>query len=159
MRTKSGLLVEVAEDLRRLVESSPGAFPIIAPEANARISAFIASALSSHFREWKYEGVDGIRLAGVMGLGEAQVRLSGVAIRVGDQVVMPFLVDFELASLDGGIGRAAVRIGKRAGSAVVKGPQFGSAGAARELDAMRLPYQDHVEWAFEVDVVESELEE
>lgn len=159
MRGKSGFLAELAEDLRQIVASSPGAFPVIASEANARLSAFVERALVSHSREWKCDGVDGIRLAGVMGLGEARVRLSGVAIRVGDQTVMPFLIDFELPSLDGGIRRAAVRIGRRAGSGVLKGAQFGSAGAARELDSMRLPYDNHVEWAFEVDVVESDLEE
>jgi hypothetical protein len=118
-------------------------------EALAGLMFFLPEVLAEIYREWRYEGLDGIYPVLARKTGEGEVEIFGQSILISDQTLTPLHLHLQVAPTEDEVSWLECRLGERGERGMVRTPYESQDRAFKRLYALE-GRADAIDWVYKV---------
>jgi hypothetical protein len=110
---------------------------------------FIPVVLAEIYREWNFQGLDGVVPVQARKTGEGEVEIFGLCILICDQTLAPLHLRLQVAASGAEVSWLECRLGERGEHGMVRTPYDALGAAAKRLHALQ-GRAEQIAWVYKV---------
>jgi hypothetical protein len=122
-----------------------------ATELRGALQFYLGEVLSSRYREWRFEGLDGLYLSTAVKTGARNAELTGMCCLITDMTVTPFHVDLRASESGDRVEWVHCRLGERMDDGLLRIP-YASNGWRKRLHLLEVA---SIDWVYDVEMPEA----